>query len=171
MSNPSQELVELVRRAHGDCSYYRVAQLLNVEPAAVARWRKGRGHMSDGIITAACKLARLEDSLRWRSYIGAERERGPEGDHWREKREDFERMAAGLPPREGGELHLFIKGLPKHAASILLMVLTAVGAGALPSQRASAQDAPSSLARSVYYVKLRRWLLQAVRRSVMSPAF
>lgn len=161
MENPTQQLIELVRRAHGGerCSYYKVAKLLGVEPAAVSRWRKGTGQMSDSSITAACGAAGLIDSLRWRAFIGAERERGPEGDHWREFREDFRRIEQGLQPREGSELELFIKGLGKRVASILLTGLALVALGNVTPAEAYAHAAGgSAVDRFIHYAHYRRRL-------------
>jgi transcriptional regulator with XRE-family HTH domain len=162
MENPTVRLIDLIRRAHGGCSDYRIAKILGVEDSAVSRWMNGRGQMSDSLITRACIEAKVEDPLRWRAFIGAVRERGPEGDHWREKRDDFLLMESGFPPREGGELQLFIKGLKGKVASILLAGVVLVGLEKPISAEACAPategGAPVCILWQIGRRKLFRWL-------------
>jgi hypothetical protein len=164
MENPTLQLIELLRLAHGGCSDYRIAKILEVEDSAVSRWVNARGHMSDTLITRACRAAHVEDPLRWRAFIGAERERGPEGDHWREKRDDFLRMESGLAPKEGSELHLFIKAIRERRLSSVLLASVVLGLFGRPiSAEAYAPAADSSCAPSVYYGKSRRGWRRVLR--------
>ena len=142
MENPTLQLVALVRAAHGgaQCTDYRIATLLKVRQSAVIRWKTGVGQMSDSLVTVACQEAGIKDTYRWRAFVGAERERGPEGDHWRQLREDFRRIDAGLQPREDGELYMLVKGLKDKVASILLAGIVGVGLSApTPSEAYAVQ--------------------------------
>jgi hypothetical protein len=110
---------------------------------------------------AACQAAGIKDVFRWQALVGAEREQGPEGDYWREIRDDFARIDAGRQPKKDGYLYTLIHGLRGKVASILLAGLVGVGLGALPAQRVTAATSEAA-PQSVYYDKsrrkLRRWL-------------
>jgi hypothetical protein len=181
MPNTTQRLLDLVSEANANCSSdYRIGKLLGVSTSAVSRWRTGVGHMSQGNVVAACKVAGIRDAWRWIVFVGSEREQGPDGDFYREVREDFEALERGGKAKKGGYLHMLIHGLPKNVASVLLGTALALGLAALPAQRVAA--APSEGGTPGMYIKLtrrwmvRRWLLRWLGisipgRIVTAPAF
>lgn len=155
MENATTRLIDLISAANANCTDYRVGKLLEVSTSAVSRWRTGVGHMSEANVTQACKLAGIKDVFRWQAFVGAERELGPDGDHWREIRDDFLRIDAGRQPKKDGYLYSLVHGLKGKVASMLLAGLVGVGLGALPAQRVRAAETGDQ-PQSVYYGKSRR---------------
>lgn len=73
----SLELLTLIKQTAGDCSDYRVAQLLNVQKATVSKWARGVGGMSEGIAREAARYVGLPEE--WVvACIHAEKHEGTE---------------------------------------------------------------------------------------------
>ena len=110
MSSANTETVRLldaVSAAHGHCSDYRIARLLNVTTNYTSGWRKGR-HLSDDYASRLAELAGL-DPVESVLRVAAERESGVTADVMR-------KALARL----------------SHAASILLAVMLGVMSAGWP---------------------------------------
>jgi transcriptional regulator with XRE-family HTH domain len=70
----TQELLSVFKKANGNCSNYRAAQLLGVTRQAVSKWFNGHGSMNDDIAARAAQLADLDESYVV-ACINAERHR------------------------------------------------------------------------------------------------
>lgn len=125
MRTASQNLLDLVLQAH-QCTDYRAAKLLSVSKGTVSWWRTGSGHMSTSNVQKACELAGVgEETWWWHIVISAEREKGPDGDIYREAAEDLQRVARGERPSKTGVMQLAVRAFRKYmcigAVSIGLM--------------------------------------------------
>lgn len=52
----TQELLTDLKKAHGNATEYRIAQLLGVRSQTVYKWKHGKGTMSDEVGLRAAKL-------------------------------------------------------------------------------------------------------------------
>lgn len=162
----TQQLLDLVRAAQGGISDYRVGKLMGVSTSAVSRWRTGDGHMSETNITAACKLlGGKPDVGRWQYFIGAEREKGPDGDHYRTMRREFETLDRGGKLDKNSPLRIFIEGVGGIVAGWAITAMVAAGMIFAPAgNQASAASFNSSA--NIHYASygrrrrrsLRAWL-------------
>jgi hypothetical protein len=167
MFSATEAIVLEVKEALGIRSDYALAKALGVTKATASRWNTGKGGMSDEVALRAATLAK-RDPAYYLLRLQLERS-------------DALGVQAVLRPivRELDQKgKVMIRKMRGAAASILLGTVAVLGLVALPAQRATAQDAPSSHVRSVYYVKFRRWLFRRRRfglqftfpRSVTAPA-
>lgn len=60
MVNNSLGILEAIRQRHGDCSWYRVAKLLEVAPSRVIQIKNGAEVMSKNIAVKAAELLGVE---------------------------------------------------------------------------------------------------------------
>lgn len=106
-------LLDAASAAHGGCSDYRIARLLNVTTSSTTGWRKGR-HLSDEYAVKLSELAGL-DPVESVLRVTAERESG---------------ITARVMKLALERLH--------HAASILLALLLGVVLTGIPARSAFA---------------------------------
>lgn len=140
MGTASTRLLDVLRASQGNCTDYRAGKLLGVTTATVSRWRTGAGHMSTANVQRACELAGIPDQTwEWNLRIGAERERGPDGDLYRQAVADLERVRQGQEPSECGLFALLTRGV--RAAAILTAMVFAWGHANIAEARSAA---PSS---------------------------
>lgn len=156
MKRPNTEtlaLLDAARHAHGDCTDYRIARLLNVPTSYLSAWRRGN-HLSDEYAARLAELAGM-DPVETVLRVAADREGGVSADI-------FRRALARLTGA---------------AASILLAVLLGVGMAPEHADAAiydpAAHVANTSAAafgtHAIYYVK---WIMGAVRgrlRRLLTP--
>lgn len=153
----TRDFIEAIRAKHGGCSYYQVTRILDVNPSAITRWKKGHGGFDRAV------ALRVADELALpHAYVIAciEAERETNSD----VRGVWESIAAAF---QGSK-----------AASILLLVaLTFSGAEVARAAGNSGVLAPGgmvpALPATVYYVKPRIWFLLVrgyARRPTDSPA-
>lgn len=156
MRTASQNLLDHVSAARGGISDYAIGKLLKVSSAAVSRWRVGHSHMSEANITAACALlGKRTDVGRWQIMIGAEREKGPDGDYYRAMRRDFEIVERGGKLPSDSMLRIFIDGLRGRVAGWAVAAMLTAGMIYAPPENtafAATFDA-SSAGRDMYYTK------------------
>lgn len=160
MITATTRLLDVLRESQGNCTDYRAGKLLGVSTSAVSRWRTGNGHMSDLNVKEACKLAGLgeADTWRWRARVGAEREKTPAGDVFRDLLEDFERQERNEPPRPGHLMHT-LANWPGRAAAIVATIIFA-GASLFPEKAAHAAFVAAGEVREVCIL----WLIRAAGR-------
>lgn len=166
MRTASQDLLDQVSAAQGGISDYAISKLLRVSSAAVSRWRVGHSHMSEANITAACNLlGRYPNIGRWQYLIGAEREKGPDGDYYRAMRRDFETLDRGGKLDKNSPLRIFIEGVGGIVAGWAFAAMVAAGTIFAPAgNQASAASFNSSA--NIHYASygrrrrrsLRAWL-------------
>lgn len=166
MTTATTRLLDALRAANGNCTDYRAGKLLGVSTSAVSRWRVGIGHMSDANVIEACHRAGLEHrTWQWRIRIGAEREKGPDGEMYRDMLVDIERMERSQEPRKGHLVYTLIHGISGRAAAIVAaFTLTLLGVFSpqntvRAAQPMTAQSAPANM----HYAqrarrRLRAWL-------------
>jgi len=154
MTTATTRLLDALRAAQGNCTDYRVSKLLNLDTAAVSKWRVGKGHMSIATIARVCELAGIPDQTwDWQIRIGAERELGPDGDLFRDALKDLERVRAGAEPAPGGLLAWARNG--GRAAAIMAFALLAGGV-LFPAKEALAASVTAGPAACHLYILLNR---------------
>jgi len=160
MENATTRLLDLLRASQGGCTDYRVAQLLGVTRSTVSRWRTGEGHMSEANIMEAAKhLGPRFDVGRAMVFIGAEREKGPDGEYYRRARRDFEIVESGGTLPDDSLLRIFIEGLNGKVAAILASVGLALAMVLAPVKPATAATFSADNCGPVYTlceVRIRR---------------
>lgn len=157
MATATTRLLDAIRAFNGNCTDYRAGKLLGMTTATVSRWRTGVGHMSMANVSRACELAGVDaDTWEWQIRIGAEREKGPDGDIYREALKDLESYRTSGEPSPNGLFALLRKG-GRAAAMVAFLLLGLIGA-LFPEKQASAamQAITASEPRSIDYTNYGR---------------
>jgi hypothetical protein len=156
MTTATLRLLDVLRASQGNCTDYRVSKLLSLDTAAVSKWRVGKGHMGMANIAKACELAGIpERTWEWQIRIGAEREKGPDGNIYREALRDLEAVQAGGEPSPIGFIALARR--LSHVAAILACVLLGLVVSLFPEKQASAADLSVASDAHGFYI-IRSWL-------------
>lgn len=93
--------------------------------------------MSMANVSRACELAGIDaDTWEWQIRIGAEREKGPDGDIYREAVKDLESYRATGEPATHGLIAL-LRNAGRAAAMVAFLLLGLIGA-LFPEKQASA---------------------------------
>lgn len=150
MNRPNTEtlaLMDAARRAHGDCTDYRLARMLGVQTSNTSGWRKGR-HMSDEYAAKCAALAGL-DPVETVLRVAAERESGV----------TQEILRAAL------------KRIGPPVASILLALVVMFVGAARPVSAAVAHLSSAAPSVTAIYImrSLARWLARRLADSLNPP--
>lgn len=172
MITATTRLLDALRASHDNCTDYRAGKLLGVSTSAVSRWRLGQGHMSMANVSHACELAGVAaDTWEWQIRIGAEREKGPDGDIYREALKDLESFRSNGEPSPHGLFALLRNS--SRAAAILAGVLT-LGLVPLlsgkPASAAALEGAPAAQVLHIMANRLRRLRRRWLRFLFVFPA-
>ncbi len=82
-------LIEELRKKHNGCSDYKLAQILDVKPTSVHRWRDGDQQMSDDMVVKICGMIQRSPSA-YLLRINAEKAPDSEaGRAWRKMIDEF----------------------------------------------------------------------------------
>lgn len=73
----TSSLVEMIKKANGNCTPYRVAQILGVSKHSAYNWLNGSNYMSDETAVKAAKELKLDESYVV-ACIAAERHKDDE---------------------------------------------------------------------------------------------
>lgn len=180
MTTATMRLLDALRAAQGNCTDYRAGKLLGMTTATVSRWRTGKSHMSMANVSRACELAGVPgDTWEWQIRIGAEREKGPDGDIYREALKDLDSYRATGKPSPNG-LFAMLRHYGGHAAIILIACLGAAvgvflpGKDAVAATRAAVNEvAPVYIMRTIASApgaRCGRWLKHIdVPRRLLNP--
>lgn len=170
METATTRLLDLIRQAHGNCTDYRAGKLLGVSTSAISRWRVGAGHMSPALIIKACQLAGERDVFRWEMYIGAERERGPDGEFFRKVSKEFRALDQQEQPQKDWYLYPFIKGL---GGLVPALLLACIGIAASSNSLAATVDYSTNSGTSLYIMRTRRRERRRIKRllALIFPAW
>lgn len=158
MKTASQSLLDLVLQVQ-KCTDYRAGKLLGASKSSVSWWRTGNGHMSTTNVQKACELAGIpEETWYWHIIISAEREKGPDGDIYREAAEDMQRVARGERPSKQGVMQLAVRAFRKYVvvAGVAPTALMLALLGMSSHSKALAAGLDDSASGHVYIMRTRR---------------